>query len=57
MSDQTTHQVDINKPALYQAQPGQQTRFHESQAIFELLYGGEAGGGKTASIVAESIRA
>ena len=40
----------------YRPHPGQQTRFHESQAIFEVLYGGEAGGGKTAAIVAESLR-
>ncbi len=56
MSQQSDYQVDITKPATYQAQAGQQTRFHESQAIFEVLYGGEAGGGKSAAIVAESVR-
>lgn len=40
----------------YQPHPGQQTRFHESQDIFEVLYGGEAGGGKSAAITAESLR-
>ena len=56
MSQQDSYQVDVNAPATYKAQAGQQTRFHESQVIDEVLYGGEAGGGKTAAIVAESTR-
>ncbi len=56
MSQQATFRVDPNKPATYKAQEGQQTKFHESQVIDELLYGGEAGGGKTAALVAESVR-
>lgn len=40
----------------YQPHKGQQTLFHRSGDIFELLYGGEAGGGKTAAITAESLR-
>ncbi len=46
----------MNATPTYRAQEGQQTRFHESQDIFEVLYGGEAGGGKSAAIVAESTR-
>ncbi len=45
-----------NLPPTYQPHEGQQTLFHLSYDIDELLYGGEAGGGKTAAIVAESLR-
>lgn len=37
----------------YTASP-RQTKFHQSEA-FETLYGGAAGGGKTAAIVAEAV--
>lgn len=43
-------------PATYQPHEGQQLLFHLSDDVFELLYGGEAGGGKTAALTAESLR-
>jgi len=43
-------------PPTYIPHEGQQTLFHLSYDIFELLYGGEAGGGKTAALTSESLR-
>lgn len=46
-----------NKPPTWQAQPGPQYAFHEStQFVDELLYGGAAGGGKSESLLTESLR-
>jgi len=39
----------------WRASPGPQWRFHQSPA-FEVLYGGQAGGGKTESLLIEALR-
>jgi len=40
---------------LWKPQPGPQTKFHQSN-VFEVLYGGAAGGGKTDSLLMEGLR-
>lgn len=46
----------IDLPPTYEPHEGQQSLFHLSCDVDELLYGGEAGGGKTAALTAESLR-
>lgn len=45
----------INKPVIWQPQPGPQTQFCQS-SIFEVLYGGSAGGGKTDALLVNGLR-
>ena len=40
---------------IWKPNPGQQEKFHRSPA-FEVLYGGQAGGGKTESLLMEAVR-
>ena len=56
MTSAAKNKISKNAVPAYKAHEGQQTHFHESQAIFEVLYGGQAGGGKSAALVAEALR-
>lgn len=48
-------QEKLNDPNVWKPQQGPQMAFHESP-VFELMYGGAAGGGKSDSLLVEALR-
>jgi len=50
-----TKKMHKNTNILWKPQPGPQIKFHQSN-VFEVLYGGAAGGGKSDSLLIEGLR-